>query len=59
MIDSVGFIDKKFHAVSTFNVCNEDSMNLMAFILPGNENDAGYAPEEEDLGESVEKRGNK
>lgn len=33
-----------FRAVSTFNVSNEDNMNIMAFLLPGSEYEA---PEED------------
>jgi hypothetical protein len=42
VIDSVVFRFKKFQAVSTFNVCNEDRQNVVAFILPGNENEVEF-----------------
>ena len=36
--------------MSTFNVCAEDNMNMVAFILPGNEGEEEFESDEEALG---------
>lgn len=33
--------------MSTFNVCNEDRLNVMGFILPGSQNESEFMPHEE------------
>lgn len=36
VIPTVNNIHIKFEACSTFNVCNEDGMSVVAFLIPAN-----------------------